>query len=223
MWFHCKMFSFFAGRPEPTVTWYNGSEPLQTAGTIAMGRHVYVNKLELPHLSRYAHNTTFRCVASNTKLAAPVEKAIRLDMLRKFLCTFLHLKKKNIIRVTNFFSARRHNNNNKTVAWRKHWVNSSQFNYYFQSPDELHRKFMTFFAHCLATAQPRTHQFLSEFSGRLLISIRFKRWRKTSGNKIVAADTSLHLIYLEAAYKERKPEKKKFTKDCEIIFTSSTS
>lgn len=54
-----------------------------------MGRHVIVNRLEIPNLSREAYNTTLRCQASNTKLAPPVERVVRLDMLCKFI-TYLH-------------------------------------------------------------------------------------------------------------------------------------
>lgn len=50
-----------------------------------MGRHVIVNRLEIPHLTRDAYNSTFRCQASNTKLAPPVERSVRLDMLCKFI------------------------------------------------------------------------------------------------------------------------------------------
>lgn len=74
---------FRTGRPEPTVSWFNGSEPIQTTGGITMGRHVVVNRLEIPHLTRDAYNSTLRCQASNTKLAPPVERIVRLDMLRK--------------------------------------------------------------------------------------------------------------------------------------------
>lgn len=73
-----------AGRPEPTVSWFNGSEPIPASGGVAMGRHVIVNRLEIPHLTRDAYNTTLRCQASNTKLAPPVERVVRLDMLRKY-------------------------------------------------------------------------------------------------------------------------------------------
>lgn len=82
----CLIFGFFfAGRPEPTVTWFNGTEPIQTNGGVAMGRHVIVNRLEIPHLTREAYNSTLRCQASNTKLAPPVERTVRLDMLCKYL------------------------------------------------------------------------------------------------------------------------------------------
>ena len=54
-----------------------------------MGRHVIVNRLEIPHLTRDAYNSTLRCQASNTKLAPPVERIVRLDMLCKYLCVCL--------------------------------------------------------------------------------------------------------------------------------------
>lgn len=75
---------FIVGRPEPTVSWFNGTEPIQTGGGAAMGRHVIVNRLEIPHLTRAAYNSTLRCQASNTKLAPPVERIVRLDMLCKY-------------------------------------------------------------------------------------------------------------------------------------------
>lgn len=78
--------ALFAGRPEPTVTWFNGSESIHTAGGVAMGRHVIVNRLEIPNLTRDAYNSTLRCQAMNTKLAPPVERVVKLDMLRKFTC-----------------------------------------------------------------------------------------------------------------------------------------
>lgn len=78
------LFSFsISGRPEPTVTWFNGTDQLQTAGGIAMGRHVIVNRLEVPQIGRDAYNSTFRCQATNTKMVPAVERAVRLDMLRK--------------------------------------------------------------------------------------------------------------------------------------------
>lgn len=80
-----RSFFVVAGRPEPTVTWFNGTEPIQTNGGVAMGRHVIVNRLEIPHLTREAYNSTLRCQASNTKLAPPVERTVRLDMLCKYL------------------------------------------------------------------------------------------------------------------------------------------
>lgn len=78
-----------AGRPEPTVTWFNGTEPIQTAGGVIMQKHVVVNRLEIPHLTRDAYNSTLRCQASNTKLAPPVERTVRLDMLRKYIKCYL--------------------------------------------------------------------------------------------------------------------------------------
>lgn len=78
------LFDYFSGRPEPIVSWFNGTEPIQTNGGVAMGRHVIVNRLEIPHLTRAAYNSTLRCQASNTKLAPPVERTVRLDMLCKW-------------------------------------------------------------------------------------------------------------------------------------------
>lgn len=72
-----------AGRPEPSVAWYNGTQLVQTAGGVPMGRHVIVNRLEVPQVHRDAFNTTFRCQAANTKLVPPAERTVRLDMLRE--------------------------------------------------------------------------------------------------------------------------------------------
>lgn len=44
-----------------------------------------VNKLTVRHLTREQLNSTFKCQASNTKLMTPVEKAVRLELLRKYL------------------------------------------------------------------------------------------------------------------------------------------
>ncbi|XP_030239425.1 uncharacterized protein LOC115562305 isoform X2 [Drosophila navojoa] len=71
------------GRPEPTVTWLNGSRALEAGSGISMGRHVTVNRLEVPQITRSALNNTYRCQASNTKLVAPVERSIRIEMLLK--------------------------------------------------------------------------------------------------------------------------------------------
>lgn len=75
---------YFAGRPEPSVTWIKGNSLVQTAGAVSMGRHVSVNRLEVFKVGRDALNTTFKCQASNTKLVPPVERSVRLDMLRKY-------------------------------------------------------------------------------------------------------------------------------------------
>ncbi|KAH8359097.1 hypothetical protein KR093_004246, partial [Drosophila rubida] len=71
------------GRPEPTVTWLNGSRTLEAGSGVSMGRHVTVNRLEVPQITRAALNNTYRCQASNTKLVAPVERSIRIEMLLK--------------------------------------------------------------------------------------------------------------------------------------------
>lgn len=75
---------YISGRPEPSVTWFNGSQPVQTTGGIPMGRHVIVNRLEVQHVTRDAFNTTYKCQASNTKLVPPAERTVRLDMLCKY-------------------------------------------------------------------------------------------------------------------------------------------
>ncbi|XP_030369945.1 uncharacterized protein LOC115620710 [Scaptodrosophila lebanonensis] len=71
------------GRPEPTVTWLNGTQTLEAGSGVSMGRHVTVNRLEVPNIPRSALNNTYRCQASNTKLVAPVERSIRIEMLLK--------------------------------------------------------------------------------------------------------------------------------------------
>ncbi|KAH8276880.1 hypothetical protein KR026_002075 [Drosophila bipectinata] len=71
------------GRPEPTVTWLNGTRTLEAGSGVSMGRHVTVNRLEVAQISRNALNNTYRCQASNTKLVAPVERSIRIEMLLK--------------------------------------------------------------------------------------------------------------------------------------------
>lgn len=53
-------------------------------GIIEKARHVIVNRLEVPRLTRHDHNTTFRCEASNTNLVSVVEMSTRVEMLRKF-------------------------------------------------------------------------------------------------------------------------------------------
>uniref|UniRef100_A0A182NL74 Ig-like domain-containing protein n=1 Tax=Anopheles dirus TaxID=7168 RepID=A0A182NL74_9DIPT len=84
-------------RPEPTVTWLNGDEIMQTGGGISMGRHVTVNRLEIPKMTRAALNNTYKCQASNTKLVPPAERSIRVDMLLKPLSTALSSKPKQLI------------------------------------------------------------------------------------------------------------------------------
>lgn len=66
------------------MAWYNGSQLVKTAGGVPMGRHVIVNRLEVPQVHRDAFNTTFKCQAANTKLVPPAERTVRLDMLRKY-------------------------------------------------------------------------------------------------------------------------------------------
>ncbi|XP_041763303.1 uncharacterized protein LOC121588918 [Anopheles merus] len=85
------------GRPEPTVTWLNGDEIMQTGGGISMGRHVTVNRLEIPKMTRSALNNTYKCQASNTKLVPPAERSIRVDMLLKPLSASLSSKPKQLI------------------------------------------------------------------------------------------------------------------------------
>lgn len=62
----------------------NGTQQLESGNGVSMGRHVTVNRLEVPHITRSALNNTYRCQASNTKLVPPVERSIRIDMLRKY-------------------------------------------------------------------------------------------------------------------------------------------
>lgn len=66
----------------------NGTQQLESGNGVSMGRHVTVNRLEVPHITRSALNNTYRCQASNTKLVPPVERSIRIDMLRKLYYYF---------------------------------------------------------------------------------------------------------------------------------------
>lgn len=75
------IFILFAGRPEPTVTWFSGTTPIQTGGGVSMGRHVTVNRLEIQHVKRDALNNTYVCQAANTKLVPPAERTVRVEML----------------------------------------------------------------------------------------------------------------------------------------------
>uniref|UniRef100_A0A182M1H7 Ig-like domain-containing protein n=1 Tax=Anopheles culicifacies TaxID=139723 RepID=A0A182M1H7_9DIPT len=75
----------------------NGDEIMQTGGGISMGRHVTVNRLEIPKMTRSALNNTYKCQASNTKLVPPAERSIRVDMLLKPLSAALSSKPKQLI------------------------------------------------------------------------------------------------------------------------------
>ncbi|XP_049786342.1 hemicentin-2-like [Schistocerca cancellata] len=76
------------GRPPPTVSWF--VDDRLTEGQLqAVGRHVVVNRLEVPRVSRQQLNTAFKCQASNTKLVLPQEKTVRLDLLLRPLKTRL--------------------------------------------------------------------------------------------------------------------------------------
>lgn len=66
----------------------NGTQQLESGNGVSMGRHVTVNRLEVPRITRSALNNTYRCQASNTKLVPPVERSIRIDMLRKYKHTY---------------------------------------------------------------------------------------------------------------------------------------
>ncbi|XP_055382645.1 uncharacterized protein LOC129612864 isoform X2 [Condylostylus longicornis] len=86
------------GRPEPAVTWFNGSQMIMSGGNgVSMGRHVTVNRLEVNHISRNALNSTYKCQASNTKLVPPAEKNIRIEMLLKPLHVNISEKPKVLI------------------------------------------------------------------------------------------------------------------------------
>ncbi|XP_058813895.1 serine-rich adhesin for platelets isoform X2 [Topomyia yanbarensis] len=85
------------GRPEPTVSWLNGDEVMQTGGGVSMGRHVTVNRLEIQKISRAALNNTYKCQASNTIMVPPAERSVRVEMLLKPISTSLSSKPKQLI------------------------------------------------------------------------------------------------------------------------------
>lgn len=74
---------YFTGQPEPTVDWYNGTHLLNRVIGVPTGRHVVVNRLEIPQVTRDAYNTTLQCLATNTKMIAPTERMVLVDMLCK--------------------------------------------------------------------------------------------------------------------------------------------
>lgn len=79
------------GQPEPTVAWFNGTQSIQTTGAISMARNVIVNRLEVQQVTRDAFNTTYKCQVSNTKLVPPAERLVRLDMLCKFILSYMYV------------------------------------------------------------------------------------------------------------------------------------
>ncbi|XP_055848282.1 uncharacterized protein LOC129913564 isoform X2 [Episyrphus balteatus] len=90
------------GRPEPTVTWFNGTQLLQAGSGVSMARHVTVNRLEVPQITRSALNNTYRCQASNTKLVPPVERSIRIGMLLRPTTVNLTAKPKVLSSATQY-------------------------------------------------------------------------------------------------------------------------
>lgn len=68
-----------------------------------MGRHVIVNRLEVPQVHRDAFNTTFKCQAANTKLVPPAERTVRLDMLRKYNSKQQFASFNNMVRVLTLY------------------------------------------------------------------------------------------------------------------------
>ncbi|XP_071454100.1 nephrin-like [Hetaerina americana] len=71
------------GKPPPTVSWFIG-DALVDGVSVEDGRPpggVSVNRLEVKDVRRRHLDAILRCQASNTKLAQPVEKSVRLDIL----------------------------------------------------------------------------------------------------------------------------------------------
>lgn len=46
--------------------------------------HVIVNRLKVEGVKREHLNSTYKCQASNTKLMMPVERTVRLELLREY-------------------------------------------------------------------------------------------------------------------------------------------
>ncbi|KAG8223114.1 hypothetical protein J437_LFUL014243 [Ladona fulva] len=71
---------FGNGKPTPTVSWFIGDK-LVNGVTEERSPGVVVNRLEVRDIRRAHLNATLRCQASNTKLALPVERSLKLDLL----------------------------------------------------------------------------------------------------------------------------------------------
>lgn len=81
----CRI-NFVSGRPTPTVSWFI-NDRLVEGHLEAIGNHVIVNRLGVTGVKRELLNSSYKCQASNTKLMMPVEKTVRLELLRKFCLT----------------------------------------------------------------------------------------------------------------------------------------
>ncbi|XP_071452848.1 protein turtle homolog A-like isoform X2 [Hetaerina americana] len=81
----------FGGKPPPTVSWFVGDK-LVDGLTEERRTGLAVNRLEVRDVRRRHLNATLRCQASNTKLALPVERSLRLDLLLKPLSVRLVTK-----------------------------------------------------------------------------------------------------------------------------------
>ncbi|KAL1114897.1 hypothetical protein AAG570_007721, partial [Ranatra chinensis] len=84
------------GEPPPNVTWFVNDEPFN--GQIDRpGPKVIVNKLSMTRIKRDRLNSTFKCLATNTKLMQPTERSLRLEMYLRPISVRLTSKPETLI------------------------------------------------------------------------------------------------------------------------------
>ena len=84
-----KFFSTFsnAGRPRPNVTWYLENTVIDESFETRKDG-ITVNHLSYPNIGRQHLNSRLVCVASNTNLTPPNNKAVILDVNCKLLLIY---------------------------------------------------------------------------------------------------------------------------------------
>lgn len=85
------IFSLFAGRPQPKVTWWNGNKEIDQSSHSLSDRRVG-NILTLGKLTRQNLHMQLTCQAANNNLTTPITSTVTLDLNRKwwyeYICAY---------------------------------------------------------------------------------------------------------------------------------------